>query len=379
MADSNLNTHSLTAVDIFGGGGISERILRDLGVNVIYSMDNKVKAIKIRNANNPGTEEPKDFYESADEIPVADIGLFTPSCKSLSGAGVSKLNSLGKPINVEEGAASHIMIDALYKAIEIGFKAIVIENVARLITGEKGKILKICVKILESGGYTAYHKVINYEDCGGLSMRKRGFIVAFKGDNEFTWPTNEEIRDNYHYQKYETIGDAMTISVKKENFIPITTTKKRAPSIKGWLKKEWRAKVGLSLKDELAGKKPDPKKKKSFKISDKTVNDKLMYCILANHYKNPSQGAIRIPVEQLPDYMPDATQAELDEIIEEFGYEGHIWNKTSSDEYKRLLGYPEDYKLGAVSETSAIEMLGNSLPVPVMRGILTHVVRELST
>ena len=68
-------------------------------------------------------------------------------------------------------------------------KAIVLENVRRLLTHDKSNTFKTIKRVLENLGYKVFYSVLNSADYGVPQTRNRLFIVCFRDqDVNFTFP-----------------------------------------------------------------------------------------------------------------------------------------------------------------------------------------------
>ncbi len=70
-------------------------------------------------------------------------------------------------------------------------KYFILENVKGLINHNKGKTLKIILKLLEDAGYRVYYKVLNSLDFGVPQMRERIYFVGVQ---------KKLVDDNFHYE-----------------------------------------------------------------------------------------------------------------------------------------------------------------------------------
>ena len=68
-------------------------------------------------------------------------------------------------------------------------RAFIFENVAGILSMDKGKLFKQIQAEFEEIGYTLKHKVLNAVDYGVPQQRERVILVGFRGENNFEYPT----------------------------------------------------------------------------------------------------------------------------------------------------------------------------------------------
>ncbi len=82
-------------------------------------------------------------------------------------------------------------------------KYFILENVKGLINHDKGRTLKVVLKLLENAGYKVYYKVLNSLDFGVPQMRERIYFVGVK---------KELVNNNFKYEfptKYNGKSDSL--------------------------------------------------------------------------------------------------------------------------------------------------------------------------
>ena len=92
-------------------------------------------------------------------------------------------------------------------------KIIVLENVAALLTHDKGNTFKIMLAELEKEGYTVVYKILKCSDYGIPQMRKRIFIVGFKN---IKIENPEKFLDLDKYKKEVTLSKYLNQNFKKD-------------------------------------------------------------------------------------------------------------------------------------------------------------------
>ncbi|CAM9145321.1 DNA cytosine methyltransferase [Mycoplasma marinum] len=109
-------------------------------------------------------------------------------------------------------------------------KAFIYENVAGLLTHDKGKTWKIIWSIFESLGYNLHWKKINSKNYGIPQNRNRIFVVGIKKRNDFTF--EEEVELKYTMQDFlESKVKMGDFSFDSNGSIYIKKTSKRTLSI----------------------------------------------------------------------------------------------------------------------------------------------------
>lgn len=191
-------------------------------------------------------------------------------------------------------------------------KAVLLENVKRLKTHDKGKTFEVMKKTLEDLNYSVFSQVLAAKDFGIPQNRERIYIVALKNENSFDFPTPTlektkvgDILEKNVNEKY-TISDRLWEGHKR---------RKALHKVKG-------NGFGYSLFDQ---------------------NSSYTNTISARYYKDGSE----ILIHQGSNKNP---------------------RKITPREAARLQGFPESYKI-VVSDVQAYKQFGNSVCVPVIRAI----------
>ena len=116
-------------------------------------------------------------------------------------------------------------------------KVIVLENVKRLLTHDKGNTFKIIKKSLEGLGYNIFYKVLNTADYGIPQIRNRVFIVCFL-DKEINFEFPKEVKLD------KTMQDLLEKNVDEKYFL----SEKIIPTILSSGTKNYKAKTEIDLK-----------------------------------------------------------------------------------------------------------------------------------
>lgn len=114
------------------------------------------------------------------DIPEHDILLAGFPCQpfSIAGKGLGFADTRG---------TLFFNIEAILKAKRP--QAFLLENVKRLTTHDNGNTFAIILDRLKALGYTIYYKVLNSLDFGLPQKRERIYIVGFKNDLQFNFPS----------------------------------------------------------------------------------------------------------------------------------------------------------------------------------------------
>ncbi len=309
-------------IDLFAGIGGFRLALQSLGGKCVMSSewDPEAKETYYKNYGEIPFGNIKNFTESRDpkkrsmvsHIPAHDILAGGFPCQAFSQAGLE----LGF-----QDARGTLFFDILKIAKEKTPSALILENVKRLRTHDKGRTFAIITNSLKELGYTVYSKVLRAYDFGVPQNRERIFIVAFREKIRFEFPSPSEKRI------YKNIGEALEASVPKS----FTITDKILAGHKRRLR-EHKAKgngFGFSV----------------FKKDAEYVNT-----ISARYWKDGS------------------------EILIDQGSENP--RMLTPRECARIQGFPDCF-IVSTSKRAAYQQFGNSVPVPVVTAVARQVLKAL--
>lgn len=201
-------------------------------------------------------------------------------------------------------------------------KAFLLENVKQLKGHDKGNTLKVILEHLHNAGYKTFVKVLAAKDFGVPQNRERIYIVGFLDNSinfEFPKPTLKEtkvgnILENNPDDKY-TISDKLWAGHQRRKL----------------MHKEKGNGFGYGLFN---------------------ANSPYTNTISARYYKDGSE----ILIEQ----------------------EGKNPRKLTPREAARLQGFPEEYKITAVSDNQLYKQFGNSVCVPVIEKIAENMIKAFT-
>ena len=128
-----------------------------------------------------------------DSLPDFDLLIGGFPCQTFSIVG--KRAGFGD----ERGMIIYSLVDIMKKK---NISYFILENVKGLVNHDKGKTLKIIVKLLENAGYNVHYKVLNSLDFGVAQMRERIYFVGIKKELqklEFKWPKHKKHKELKEY------------------------------------------------------------------------------------------------------------------------------------------------------------------------------------
>ena len=317
---------SFTFIDLFAGMGGFRLAMQAQGGKCIFSSEWNRYAQKTYLANfgdmpfgDITKEETKSYIPEHFDVLCAGF-----PCQPFSIAGVSKKNSLGRETGFKDKTQGTLFFDVADIISRHRPKAFYLENVKNLVSHDKGRTFKVITETLEELDYSIHYKVLD-----GKSYvpqhRERIMIVGYDrkvygGKEQFEFPKLGE--------PVNCIGDIL------EKDIPAKYTL----SDKLWLylqnyaqkHKEKGNGFGYGLVD-LKG---------------------ITRTLSARYYKDGSE--ILIPQG-----------------------EGLNPRRLTPRECARLMGYPDEYIINAVSEVQAYRQCGNSVIVPLITAVSEQLVNTM--
>ncbi|SEI91062.1 DNA (cytosine-5)-methyltransferase 1 [Allopseudospirillum japonicum] len=294
---------SFKFIDLFAGIGGIRLPFDEIGGKCVFSSEIDQFARQTYQANFG--EQPHGDITAIhpSEIPNFDLLLAGFPCQPFSQAGLQK--------GFEDTRGTLFFYIA--KIIEYHQPNIVLlENVKRLKTHDKGRTYQVMQQTLESLGYHVASKVLAAKDFGVPQNRERIYILALKGQQEFIFP--DPIR------KKTQVGDILEKSVDAKYTLS---------------DRLWQGHQRRKLAHQNKGN--------GFGYGLFTAESPYTNTISARYYKDGSE----ILIDQ-----------------------GHNKNprKITPREAARLQGFPENFKI-VVSDVQAYKQFGNSVCVPVIRAL----------
>lgn len=177
MLDLEKNIKDVTFVDLFSGlGGIRigfEQALKEFGLSgkCVFSSDIKESAIKAYQENFGENSKCDITKINPSNLPDFDFLLAGFPCQAFSQAG------LGLGFNDTRGTLFFDLANILSVKKPIGF---VLENVEGLVNHDKGKTFKVIMTTLKELGYSVDAKVLNGKDFGLAQSRNRIYFIGLK-------------------------------------------------------------------------------------------------------------------------------------------------------------------------------------------------------
>ena len=171
----------LTAVSLFAGVGGFDLAFKRAGVKVTAAVEIDKKCRDVLALHFPETKLFDDVKEVTGEqlratgfIPERGIIAGGFPCQDLSIAGLRK--GLG-------GSRSGLFHEIIRLADELKPQFLILENVAGLLSSQRGKDMGIVITALVERGYGVCWRVLDSQNYGVPQRRRRVFIVASLGDH----------------------------------------------------------------------------------------------------------------------------------------------------------------------------------------------------
>ncbi len=308
-------------IDLFCGLGGFRIALEKQNCNCVFSSDID-KAVAQVYENNFGEYPSGDITKiNSKDIPDFDILCAGFPCQSFSIAG--------KRLGFEDSRGT-MFFEVARILREKKPKAFILENVKGITNHDGGKTLKTILDILDDLGYTYIHTVINAKDMGIPQNRERWYCVGIRKDlniklnPNIVFPT-EQVK----FFSYDDIIDVNNID------------------------KEY--KISDICKNNI--------QKHIDKIKEKSSKYTLAYEIRPSRCQFKTDGISPCLTAKM------GTGGNNVPVIVELS------RKLTEKECLKLMGYPENYKIGTGSK--AYKQIGNSVIVPVLEQISNSLVNIL--
>lgn len=317
-----------TFIDLFAGIGGFRLAMQAQGGKCVFSSEWNSYA-------------QQTYFANFGEMPFGDITKeatkkFIPKyfdilcagfpCQPFSIAGVSKKKSLGRETGFKDKTQGTLFFDVADIISRHRPKAFYLENVKNLTSHDKGNTFKVITETLEGLDYSIYYQIMDGQTYVP-QHRERIMIVGFdkkvfKGKEQFIFPEQctatravKEILD-------PNVDDKYTLSDKLWNYLQNYAEKHKAKG-NGF---------GYGLVD-LNG---------------------ITRTLSARYYKDGSE----ILIPQTGGKNP---------------------RRLSPRECARLMGYPDEYILNAVSDVQAYRQCGNSVVVPLITAVSEQILKTLQS
>ncbi|MEB2327755.1 MAG: DNA cytosine methyltransferase [Pseudomonas sp.] len=192
--------------DLFSGAGGMSLGFKQAGFEVVFAADNDKEALETYIHNfgphayslDLTKDSPeaiaKQIREKAGNI---DVLIGGPPCQGFS------IQRRGSP----DDARNHLLLKHVQIGLALNVKALVIENVPTIL-GRRGAIqLNEALALLAGASYTVASAVLQAADYGTPQLRRRAFVVAFRGDFPGDFRFAEPTRSP---DKYATVRQALS-------------------------------------------------------------------------------------------------------------------------------------------------------------------------
>lgn len=165
--------NNLKIASLFSGVGTPEQSLKHLGIEheTVFACEIDKYARETYLLNN---QEPITFYEDVAKLDAKkylgqiDILIWGFPCTSFSIAG--------KQLGFDDPKTGGLFAQGARIMNECKPKIAIIENVAGLLSNDKGNTIKTVLKTLDAVGYRVYMDLINTKDFGGKTPQNRARV-----------------------------------------------------------------------------------------------------------------------------------------------------------------------------------------------------------
>lgn len=337
--ETDTRRNDFTFIDLFAGIGGIRLGFESQGGRCVFTSEWDQYSQKTYKINFPNDEHgiSGDITQvDAAEIPDHDVLLAGFPCQPFSIAGVSKKNALGRPHGFECTTQGTLFFDVARIIAEKKPKAFLLENVKNLVSHDGGNTFAVILHTLEKElGYHIHYKVVDGQRFVP-QHRERILIVGFREKTGFNW-------DSAKLPEIDNKSPKLNSILHPENG------------------KE---------KDTDTGRFID----KNGKVQAKYVLTKRLWEYLqayaAKHKaKGNGFGFGLVGPENIARTLSARYYKDGSEILIKRGK--GIPRRLTPRECARLMGYPDNFKI-IVSDTRAYKQFGNSVVVPLVRHVASH-------
>lgn len=315
--------NEFTFIDLFAGIGGFHQALGDVGGRCVFSSEWDARA-------------KETYFDNYGLVPFGDITQFTEDAEGntcfvdaiphhdvlAGGFPCQAFSQAGRGLGFQD-ARGTLFFEILKITQKMRPKIVVLENVKRLKTHDGGKTFKVILNSLRQIGYKVYARVLRARDFDLPQNRERIFIVAFSEPIHFEFPS-PPINKTIH-----CLGDILEKDVDASYTIS-----------------------DRLYQGHLRRKEENARKGKGFGFSVFSDQSKYTNTISARYWKDGSE----ILVSQT----------------------GKNPRMLTPRECARLQGFPESFRPHK-SKRYAYQQFGNSVPVNVVRAVVTAAVRAART
>lgn len=316
-----------TFVDLFAGIGGFRLAMQAQGGKCVFSSEWNKYAQKTYFVNfgempfgDITKEETKSYIPANFDVLCAGF-----PCQPFSIAGVAKKRSLGRPTGFQDKTQGTLFFDVADILNRFRPKAFYLENVKNLLSHDKGETFKIIKETLDELNYSVHYRVMDSK-AFVPQHRERIMIVGFdkhryQGKEKFEFPELSEPQMTVKDILEDHVDDKYTLSNKLWSYLQNYAIRQKARG-NGF---------GFGLAD-LNG---------------------ITRTLSARYYKDGSE----ILIPQGKDHNP---------------------RKLTPRECARLMGYPDNYIINAVSDVQAYRQCGNSVVVPLISAVSEQITKTLN-
>lgn len=408
---------NLTAVSLFAGVGGFDLAFKRAGVKVTAAVEIDKKCRAVLAKHFPETKLFDDVKEVTGEqlratgfIPERGIIAGGFPCQDLSIAGLRK--GLG-------GERSGLFHEIIRLTDELKPQFLILENVAGLLSSQRGRDMGIVITSLVERGYGVSWRVLDSQNFGVPQRRRRVFIVASFGDHRR--PTEILFERESSFWNLETSRKKrQTTSTKIKGSVGISSFQKskRAQTIdddESWIESDIvptlnifdsgdsRTTTVVTQEPTLlrmrggkdgGGKGALVSENKSLTIA--TNNDQTLFLFEGNRVGDPrvhenvspsviarwGTGGNNVPMlaqrqsnsEFVMDNVTSTVTAHEHKQFSDLVIGEPIVRRLTPRECERLQGFPDDWTAG-VTDSSRYKMMGNAVTVPVVEWIVQRMVK----
>jgi len=318
-----MDDHHIQIVDLFCGmGGFHLGISQachdhQKGMECVFASDIDKHACQTYEANFAIQPKGDITKIGAENVPSHDILCGGFPCQSFS--------SIGKREGFQHPTKGTLFFEVCRLLTHHKTPVCFLENVAGLLTHEKGQTFATICNTLKELGYHIHYKVVDGVDFGTASHRKRVFIVGFLDEGHsqaFTWP------EPTHVGRWVGIG---SIIEQHEQ--------------------------GYGISKHLQNS-------YLFKRKDGTVRTDGRPRVVDTSTTVPANTLV-------------STYHKIQRLTGTFVRDGATGLRLfSRNECKQMMGFPKEFKM-PVSRTQMYRQTGNSVSVPVIKAISSQIISAL--
>lgn len=239
-------------------------------------------------------------------------------------------------------------------------KIFIYENVKGVLTNQKGETWKTMQAVFHELGYTFYWKVLNAKDYGIPQSRNRLYVVGFKNEVDFEFPTPIQLTTTLQDFLEENFHHKYILNSNQQQFV----------------EDEWRLKKRYTQVDGDVAL--CQTKQQQFNLNGTFVSvpdkyflsPKLMEYVLSEGTKNFKQ-KVEIDLEIARPILATCHKCHRAGVDNYVTTNGRI-RRLTPKECLRLMGFPDDFKI-VCSDTQMYQQSGNSIVVDV----LVHIFKQI--